>query len=366
MVTIISALIVSFIVGFLLVRLQSLHQHFTGDHDLSGVQKFHAISVPRVGGLAILAGMLCGILSRWTVNGPIMQFGLLILVSASPVFVAGFVEDVTKKVGVKVRLLCAAASGILAGYFFDAWLVDLQFFGLDALLQIPVVSVIFTAFAVAGVTNAFNIIDGYNGLVGVVSAVILLALAYVGFQVQDYAVMASCLAAFGAILGFLFWNYPKGLIFLGDGGAYLIGFLVAELSILLVIRNPQVSKWFPVLLCFYPIFETLFTIYRRLMLKKGGVGHPDSAHLHQIIYKRVVRLSVIRGDAQSLTQRNSMTSPYLWVLSSLAVLPALLFWQYKVVLQFFIALFAVTYVWLYWSIIHFKVPKWMLLKSVNR
>ena len=160
MVTILSALIVSFIVGFLLVRLQPLHQHITGDHDLSGVQKFHAISVPRVGGLAILAGMLSGIMSRWVVSGSIVQFGLLLLVSAFPVFAAGFIEDVTKRVGVKVRLLCAAASGILAGYLFDAWLVDLQFFGLDALLQIPIVSIIFTAFAVAGVTNAFNIIDG--------------------------------------------------------------------------------------------------------------------------------------------------------------------------------------------------------------
>jgi UDP-GlcNAc:undecaprenyl-phosphate GlcNAc-1-phosphate transferase len=96
----------------------------------------------------------------------------------------------------------------------------------------------------------------------------LLAIAYASFQVSDFFLMACSFAAMGAISGFLAWNYPRGLIFLGDGGAYFLGFWVAELSILLVTRNPQLSKWLPILVCFYPVFESLFEIYRRVILRK--------------------------------------------------------------------------------------------------
>jgi UDP-N-acetylmuramyl pentapeptide phosphotransferase/UDP-N-acetylglucosamine-1-phosphate transferase len=65
----------------------------------------------------------------------------------------------------------------------------------------------------------------------------------------------------------LIWNYPRGKIFLGDGGAYLLGFWLAELSVLLVVRHPEVSPWFPMLLLVYPIFETLFSMYRSKVLQ---------------------------------------------------------------------------------------------------
>jgi hypothetical protein len=192
---------------------------------------------------------------------------------------------------------------------------------------------LFTCFCVVGVSNAFNLIDGYHGLSGAVAAIILLAIAYVAFQVGDAPIMVCAFAGVGAILGFLIWNYPKGLIFLGDSGAYLIGFWVAELSILLVVRNPDVSKWFPLLLCFYPIFETLFTIYRRVVLRRSNPGIPDAAHLHQVIYKRVVRWAVGSSQINLKNQRNAMTAPYLWILSSAAAIPALLFWKNHIALK---------------------------------
>ena len=68
--------------------------------------------------------------------------------------------------------------------------------------------------------------------------IMLAALAYVSFQVGDMVVMSLALAAIGAILGFFVWNFPAGLVFLGDGGAYFIGFWFAELSVLLLVRNP--------------------------------------------------------------------------------------------------------------------------------
>lgn len=162
--------------------------------------------------------------------------------------------------------------------------------GIDNLkLAYPFAAIAITCFAIGGVANAFNIIDGYHGLSAMVAVIILSGIAYVVFQVSNYSIMIAALAMIGALLGFLVSNYPRGLIFLGDGGAYFVGFWIAELSVLLTSRHPEVSKWFLLLLCFYPIFETLFTIYHRVVLKGVHPGMPDTSHLHQLIYMRVVR-----------------------------------------------------------------------------
>jgi len=151
------------------------------------------------------------------------------------------------------------------------------------------------------------------------------------------------------------------LIFLGDGGAYFIGFMLGELSILLVMRNPQVSTWYAALLLIYPVFETIFSIYRRIFLRGRSPGLPDGIHLHSLIFRRLVLWAVGRRDARALTRRNSMTSPYLWLLSLMAVMPATLLWRHSFILILFCLLFVVTYVWLYARIVRFKAPRWMIL-----
>jgi UDP-N-acetylmuramyl pentapeptide phosphotransferase/UDP-N-acetylglucosamine-1-phosphate transferase len=252
----------------------------------------------------------------------------------------------------------------LAGYFLNAWLGSVQILGIDNLMMAyPFVAVAITCFAVGGVSNAFNIIDGYNGLSSMVAVIILSGITYIAFQVNDYPVMIAALAMIGALMGFLVFNYPRGAIFLGDGGAYFVGFWIAELSVLLTTRHPEVSKWFPLLLCLYPIFETMFTIYRRVVLQKAHPGMPDALHLHQLIYMRIVRPSVGGHSDAAKAQCNALTSPYLWILTALAVIPAILFWQYHLVLKGFAVLFAVTYVWLYWAIVRFKSPKWIQLRG---
>jgi UDP-N-acetylmuramyl pentapeptide phosphotransferase/UDP-N-acetylglucosamine-1-phosphate transferase len=344
--------------GFLILRYQDNHYRHTGDHDFNGVQKFHATSVPRIGGVIVFLGIGVGILIRYfSPDSAAFVVGMQLLIAAIPAFLGGLVEDLTKKVGVKTRLFLTALSAGVAGYMLNAWLIDIQVPGLDWMLTIPVISITFTCFAVTGVANSFNLIDGFNGLASGVAMMILLAIAYIAFQVRDYGILLSSFAAIGAIAGFVFWNYPKGSIFLGDGGAYLIGFWIAELCVLLVTRNPSVSKWFPVLICIYPIFETIFTIYRRLM-KRSHPGMPDANHLHQMIFRRIVTNPANQGACR-LVNENSRTSPYLWILASLAIMPATVFWQTKWLLQLSALIFCIMYIWLYWAIVRFKIPSWL-------
>jgi UDP-GlcNAc:undecaprenyl-phosphate GlcNAc-1-phosphate transferase len=357
------SLLVSFALAGLIVRL-SRHRGLAWDDDrLDDVQKFHATPVPRVGGIAVATGLL--VLGLWIqLADPVLsaQFWLL-LAAGLPALLAGLAEDVTKRVGVIPRLLATVVSGAMAFWWLGAEVRRIDVGIVDALLLYNVASLLVTMVAVGGLANAMNIIDGYNGLTAVVASAMFLSLAYVGLQVGDSLVVASALAATGALVGFLLWNWPRGLIFLGDGGAYLVGYLLAVLVILLVARHPEVSAWYALVLFIYPVFETAFSIWRRRFLRGTSPGLPDGLHLHTLVFRRLVRWAVGRKEAASLTLRNSLAAPYLWVLSSFAVLPASLLWRHTPALQLAAGAFCVLYVWLYARLVRFRAPRMLVIRS---
>jgi UDP-N-acetylmuramyl pentapeptide phosphotransferase/UDP-N-acetylglucosamine-1-phosphate transferase len=353
--------IVSLIATLLVVRSSDRHAHLSADHDLDGPQKFHRRPVPRVGGVGVLIAMLSGALLAQWMNSPLSASIWLFLACALPAFGAGLAEDLTKKVSPAKRLWATAASAALGAWCLDALIRRTDIPGVDLLVSMPIGAIALTLLVVSGVANAVNIIDGFNGLAAMCALIMLLALAYVGLQLNDRLVVTVALIAAGATLGFFVWNFPAGLIFLGDGGAYLLGFVIAELGVLMIARHSTVSPLFPLLLCAYPIFETVFTMYRR-KLKGGSPSHPDGIHLHTLIHRRLVRPLLGEAPESSLRARNSMTSPYLWLLCSLSVIPAMLWFSSTAVLACFIVLFMVSYTALYWSIVRFKVPRWAVVR----
>ena len=229
----------------------------------------------------------------------------------------------------------------------------------DVLWQrLPWLGIAVAFVALAGLPHAFNIIDGYNGLAGIVAVLVACALAYVALILGDRLLAAMLVSLIGATLGFLYWNYPRGLIFAGDGGAYLWGAVIGIASVLLVLRNDAVSPWFPMLLLIYPVFETAFSAYRKLV-RGVSPGVADALHFHQLIYRRIVR-GVVHDDAsRRMLMRNNRTSPYLWSFALLTVIPAVLFWQNTPVLMGFCGLFVLTYVAIYIAIIRFKIQRWL-------
>lgn len=362
MSTFLFAFILSALLSLLIVRYATTHAM---DHDLKGVQKFHARAVPRIGGVAIFISVLAtSAFIVWRTYDHEYLLVRLILCS-SVAFLGGVIEDFTKRVSATRRLLLTMLAAGL-GY----WLLDAKIQQIDVIVTVFVlhtwIALPLTVVAVAGVANAVNIIDGFNGLASVVTMFMLLSLAYVALQVNDPFILVAALAVAGAAAGFLIWNYPAGLIFLGDGGAYFLGFMLAELTVLLVMRNPSVSMWYAALLLIYPVFETLFSVYRRFVVRGRSPGTPDGIHLHSLIFRRVVVWAVGQKDARGLTLRNSMTSPYLWLLSLMAVIPASVFWYSSATLMGFCLLFVLTYVWLYVRIVRFRSPRWMVFYKRKR
>ncbi|MFN9709650.1 MAG: MraY family glycosyltransferase [Burkholderiales bacterium] len=355
--------VVSLAVTYMVVRSSSQHAWLSADHDLSGPQKFHHTPVPRVGGLPLSLAIVAGVLLYQSDRSDQVESLWLWLLAALPALGSGLAEDFTKQVSPRKRLFFTAISTLLGIWLLNAIITRTSVPGLDALMAWWPVAAALTVFMVTGVTHAVNIIDGFNGLASACVFFMMLALALVAYQVGNVWVWACALICAGAISGFFLWNFPAGLIFLGDGGAYFLGFTVAELSVLLLSGHESVSPFFPVLLCAYPLMETAFTMYRRRILKGQKTSDADGIHLHTLIYRRLVRKHVPVEAQGRQSIRNSMTSPYLWVICLLSVIPAALWWNNTPVLLGFLFLFGLVYVNFYWRIVRFRVPKFLIIRG---
>jgi UDP-N-acetylmuramyl pentapeptide phosphotransferase/UDP-N-acetylglucosamine-1-phosphate transferase len=310
-----TAWVASFVISQLIVRSQKWHGRLTHDHDLGGVQKVHTTAVPRIGGLAVIGGILLGfVLFQQIFPGQVSASRAsriyLLLGASLPAFLAGLIEDFTKRVSVRVRLVATALSALVASLVLGATVGELDIWGLDALLTIAPLAIVATAVFVAGGSNAINIIDGFNGLSGSTIIIMAIGLAAVGLQVGDSFVAVLGALCAGATLGFLMLNYPSGKMFLGDGGAYFLGFWVSEMAVLLLVRHPELSAWQILAICGYPIIEVLFSIYRRKFVRKVSPGAPDALHLHGLVFRRLV-FKYVRRDAARPWKRNAMVPCFM-------------------------------------------------------
>jgi UDP-N-acetylmuramyl pentapeptide phosphotransferase/UDP-N-acetylglucosamine-1-phosphate transferase len=342
--------------AYLIVRFPALHAQYSADLPRIGPQKFHFRPTPRIGGIAVLGGAIAATWGLREQQPAVLELMGPALLCAVFAFGGGLAEDFTKRFPARLRLFLTFVSAAAGFFLLDARISGLQLPWIDWALGFALVSFAFTLFAVGGFAHAMNIVDGFNGLAGVVSLIYLGAIAGIAGKVGDPALMWASLALGAAVLGFLLFNYPKGLIFLGDGGAYLLGFLIAELVVLLVQRNSEVSPWFALALLAYPVVETLFSIYRKRVLCGHSPGDPDGLHLHMLVYKRLVRRN--RGMPAGVWT-NALTAPVLWTLSLLAAVPAVLFWDHPGLLQCTVLAFASIYIWLYWKIVRFRAPSYL-------
>jgi UDP-GlcNAc:undecaprenyl-phosphate GlcNAc-1-phosphate transferase len=330
----------------LIIYFENHHAHLSSDHDLEGVQKFHTHPVPRIGGLPIFLA-LC--MAAWYYHSEVPWLSILLLLSV-PCFLIGLLEDVTKKISPKIRLIFTLLSAGLVAYFLRWQLYHTGFFWLDGIINIvPILWFILSVIVVSGVANAVNIIDGYHGLASMVGVISGLAFSWLGWHLNDQALIWVGLSFVACMLGFFVWNFPKGRIFLGDGGAYLIGFILAEFALYVHVQH-GISPWFGLMLVAYPVTEVLVSMWRKRFVRGTPVSDPDSLHLHMLVYRRLLR--------HDHSKKNARTSPYLWTLHLLGVCLAFVFWDNERALQWSFIVFIAVYMYCYFSIVRFK-SRWI-------
>ena len=261
-----------------------------------GPQKIHQGVVARTGGVAIFtaAFIAAGLLYK-----PLI---LLFFFALIPVFLSGVVEDLTGLVSVKIRFFASLITGYLFCWTTGYQITEIDIDAFRTVLALPVVSFTVTALAVAAMANALNIVDGLNGLAGISAMLMIAAFGALSLELGDQPLQTICFSLFFAILGFLIWNFPFGKIFMGDGGAYFLGALIAGVAVLLPERNDRVSAFFSLLTIIYPLYELIRSLIRRSITNGMHAFEADNRHLHSIVYKNISsRLMISSSMKNSLS-----------------------------------------------------------------
>ena len=240
--------------------------------DQPGHRKVHAVAVPRVGGIAMAAGILIPCLLL-PLSGPVL--GLLAGLAVLLVF--GVWDD---RADLDYRLKFV---GQILAVTLCMWLggVRIETLTLDAPMELPrLLSWCLTFVFLVGVTNALNLADGLDGLAGGLAFLSLCAIAVLGVMIGNYTVATAALIESGAILGFLRFNTHPARIFMGDGGSQMLGFSVGVLAIMVTQgEGSALSDSLPLLLLGLPIVDTLNVMVRRALAGRSPfVG--DRSHLH--------------------------------------------------------------------------------------
>jgi UDP-GlcNAc:undecaprenyl-phosphate/decaprenyl-phosphate GlcNAc-1-phosphate transferase len=334
--------------NYSIVRLAPSIKLLSNKDDFQGVQKFHNEPTPRVGGLAIFISFSLGIFLLQDKSNIL----LILWLASLPVFIGGLIEDLILNTTPLTRMLFIFMSIIIAFLWLDIGIVSLDFELTDYLLSnYTVFSFLFTLLVVSGVVNSINIIDGYNGLMVGYSMLVLLAMAYVASLLGDTLIVQLSLLLISSLSGLFIFNFPFGKIFMGDGGAYFVGFMMAIIGLMLGIRNEEVSHWFILLLFIYPLYETAFSIYRKKIVRNIPSSQPDGHHLHMLIYKRLVKC---KTSKKNKILCNGMTSPFLWALSLVGIIPAVVWYNNQIILIIWAFIFMIIYTIIYRRIVHFK------------
>jgi len=243
-------------------------------------RRMHTKTMPRFGGVAIYAGSIAAmaIFLPSATDDRMVGIGI----GATLIFIMGVIDDI-KGLSAKIKLigqiLCAC---ILYAASVRISFVTNPFDG--TYIHFPmIISLLVTVIWIVGIANTINLIDGLDGLAAGVSFIATIAIAYIAYIHGRYEVCMAFMALAGSCLGFLPFNFHPAKIFMGDGGALFLGFMIASISVMSPMKSATViATILPIFVLALPILDTAFAILRRL--KNGRpIMEADKGHLHHRI-----------------------------------------------------------------------------------
>jgi UDP-N-acetylmuramyl pentapeptide phosphotransferase/UDP-N-acetylglucosamine-1-phosphate transferase len=305
------------------------------------IQRVHFYDAPRLGGaIVFLSSIVFVFLCKDSAIKSILGRALLFFL---PAFIFALKEDIFYNVRPFWRFVGLMISAILfMQWFYKALpIFNIPFF--DFFIFPPLDFFIYTL-AIVAVANGSNLVDGVNGLCSFIFFTIFLCILFLSYKSQDLTLMVFSAFFIVQILAFIIFNYPKGFIFLGDAGAYFLGFCSSILSLFLFSRNPDLNYLLIFLILVYPLTEVVFTFLRRAIAGLE-IYKPDRKHLHLLIYELFRPISHLKKYANN------------------AVAPALSFlWLYPLVLLPFVYK---NNLYIIFSLVFFILLYFLIYKSLS-
>ncbi len=250
-------------------------------------RKIHKYRTPNLGGIAVLTSFT--FTACLSISGNVLPYANYIFASGLLIFLVGLKDDLAALNPYK-KFLAQSITALIVVYFADIRLTS--FYGVFGIHDIhPVISYPFSSLLIVFIINAFNLIDGINGLLGSVSLIVSLTFGYIFFQMQEYGLALLSVSMAGAVLGFLRFNAGRARIFMGDAGAYTIGFIVSVLAIQFIELTKsheltpvagtflQSVPAIAIAILIVPIFDTFRVIVIRLAQGRSPFM-ADRNHLH--------------------------------------------------------------------------------------
>ncbi|RYL95825.1 undecaprenyl/decaprenyl-phosphate alpha-N-acetylglucosaminyl 1-phosphate transferase [Sporolactobacillus sp. THM7-4] len=268
---------ICFLIAFGLTPLVKKLAIRIGATDVPNARKVHTHIMPRMGGVAIYLAFITGMLVLW----PESSFTVPLLLGSIIIIITGILDDLYS-LSAKVKIVAHffAALVIVNGGISVAF-INLPF---DGVLYLNWLSVPLTLLWIMGITNAINLIDGLDGLAAGVSSIVLLTIAGLSLTEGNMFVFTVSTVLLGSTLGFLPFNFHPAKIFMGDSGAYFLGYIISVLALLGFKNITLFSLVVPIIILAVPISDTLFAIVRRMVNKKP-LSAPDKSHLHHCLLR---------------------------------------------------------------------------------
>jgi UDP-GlcNAc:undecaprenyl-phosphate GlcNAc-1-phosphate transferase len=269
----------------LIALILTAHRHYNWASRKEELHHTHKSSIPRFGGIALVAAFVSVVILLWAGLGKSFahESACWKIVALSLAMFGLGLRDDFRPLGAKCKLtgqlLIASAA-----YFLGINIHTFQISFLHHSIDLGMWSWLVTVFWLVAMTNLVNLIDGVDGLAGGICLMLMLLLASVGFGADSMSFIAAGMA--GALLGFLWFNFPPARIYMGDGGAYFLGFLIGSMTIV----NSQKGTIFsaliaPLFVLALPILDTTLAILRR-GLRGLPLFRPDRRHIHHHLLER--------------------------------------------------------------------------------
>ena len=254
-------------------------------------RKLHEKAVPRLGGLPIFVALVAGTFVAVQVAGADWHRWWPVILCNALMFGVGFSDDL-KALGAKVKLV--GQIGVAVILYSLGVSIDMLSnpFG-EGSIHIGYFSLPLTVIWLIAVPNIINLIDGMDGLAAGFGLFLSLTLAFIGYVAGQQDLAIICVVMAGALGGFLIFNFPPAKIFLGDGGAYLIGFFIASASLLGANKGSIMAALLVMMVALgLPVLDTLFAIVRRA-IRGVPIFRADAEHIHH----RLILLGYTKGQA---------------------------------------------------------------------